>query len=108
MADLALQRIPQAGLQPTYAAAAAAGDTAPIGTHCLLAVKNGSEAEVTVTVAVNGDLDGLAVEDAALAIPAAGDALVPLRPIYRDATTGRAAITYSAHTDVTVAALQLP
>lgn len=108
MAVLIAQAMPLGGLQPTYAAAAGAGDQAPIGEKLVLHVRNDDASAKTVTVATPGTVGGLAIADAAQVIPAGGDAFIPLKATYRDPATGRAAITYSAATSVTVAVLQLP
>ncbi|MFM9629513.1 hypothetical protein ACKI10_18035 [Streptomyces galilaeus] len=58
-----------------------------------------------MTVVTPGTLDGLALADSVLAIPAGGHGFVPLTHVYRDPATGRANITYSAVTTVNVAVL---
>jgi hypothetical protein len=108
MAVLTAQAMPLGGLQPTYAAAAGGGDQAPVGEKLLLHVRNDDASSKTVTVATPGTVGGLAIADAAQTIPAGGDAFIPLKSTYRDPATGRAAVTYSAATSVTVAVLQLP
>ncbi|MDT3395436.1 hypothetical protein RKE29_02015 [Streptomyces sp. B1866] len=108
MAVLSAQRLPLSGLQPTYAAAASGGDQAPVGEKLFLHVRNGGGSSITVTVATPGTVGDLAVADAAQTIPAAGAAFIPLTSTFRDPMTGRAAITYSGVTTVTVAVLQLP
>jgi hypothetical protein len=106
MAVLTAQAMPLGGLQPTYAAAAGGGDQAPVGEKLLLHVRNDDASSKTVTVATPGTVGGLAIADAAQTIPAGGDAFIPLKSTYP--ATGRAAVTYSAATSVTVAVLQLP
>jgi hypothetical protein len=108
MAVLTAQAMALGGLQPTYAAAAGGGDQAPVGEKLVLHVRNDDASSKTVTVATPGTVGGLAIADAAQTIPAGGDAFFPLKSTYRDPATGRAAITYSAVTSVTVAVLQLP
>ena len=108
MAILTAQALPVTGLQPTYASAAGGGDQAPVGEKLVLHVKNGDASSKTVTLATPGTVAGLAVADAQQVIPADGEAFIPLKSVFRDPATGRAAITYSAATSVTVAVLQLP
>ncbi|MFH8369195.1 hypothetical protein [Streptomyces sp. NPDC018031] len=108
MGALSAQSVAVSGTQPTYAAAGASGDTAPVGDRLVLHVVNGSASTVTVTVATPGTVGGLAIADAAQAVPAGGGAFIPLSTVYRDPVTGRAAVTYSAATDVDVAVLHLP
>ncbi|WP_228979716.1 hypothetical protein [Streptomyces sp. DH12] len=107
MADLSAQRMTLGGLQPTYAAAAGGGDTAPIGNDIVLHVKNGDASPHTVTIATPGTVGGLAVADASQVIDAGDEAFIPLRSVYRG-PDGRAAISYDGVTSVTVAVLQLP
>ncbi|MDX3559069.1 hypothetical protein PV729_46760 [Streptomyces europaeiscabiei] len=108
MAVLTAQAMPLGGLQPAYAAAAGGGDQAPVGEKLVLHVRNDDASSKTVTVVTPGTVGGLAIADAAQTIPAGGDAFIPLKSTYRDPATGRAAVTYSAATSVTVAVLQLP
>jgi hypothetical protein len=108
MAILSAQRLPLSGLQPTYASAASGGDQAPVGEKLVLHVRNGDATSKTVTIATSGTVGNLAVADAQQTIPASGSAFIPLKSAFRDPMTGRASITYSAVTSVTVAVLQLP
>lgn len=108
MAALTAQSISTAGLAPTFANAAAGGDTAPVGGDLVLIVRNGSGSAVTVTVATPGTVGGLDIADASVSVPAGGSGVIPMAAVYRDPVTNRAAITYSAVTTVTVAVLQLP
>jgi hypothetical protein len=108
MAILSAQALPLGGLQPTYSNAASGGDQAPVGEKLVLHVRNDDASAKTVTVATPGTVGGLAVADAQQVVPADGDAFIPLKGAFRDPMTGRAAITYSAVTSVTVAVLQLP
>jgi hypothetical protein len=108
MADLTPQKVALGGLQPTWAAASGGGDTAPVGTHLLLLVRNDGASPATVTVTTPGTVGGLALGDAAQAVPADGTAVVPLRAAYRDPVTGRAAISYSDATSLDVAVIQVP
>lgn len=110
MASLNLIAVPVAtGLVDVAAqavAAAGGGDTAPVGPGRFLYVLNGDASSKTVTVATPGTVKGLAIADATLVVAAGKHAIIPLTDVYRGAT-GRAAITYSAVTSVTVAAFEL-
>lgn len=108
MAALTSQRLSAAGTAPTYATASAGGDTAPVGRDLVLHVFNGSGASITVTVVTPGTVNGLAIADAALVIPAGDQGFVPLAKVYKNPSTGLANVTYSATTSVEVAVLQLP
>lgn len=108
MATLSAQDLPLGGLQPTYAAATGGGDTAPVGDKLVLHVRNGGAGSITVGAVTPGTVGNLAVGDAALAVAAGEDGFLPLNRVYRDPTSGRAPITYTGVTSVTVAVLKLP
>lgn len=109
MAALALTQASILGgtvLDDHTVAAASLGDTAPVGPRRALYVKNGSGVSVTVTAVTPGDISGLAIADATLVLAAGKSGLLPL-PRMLAGADGRAAITYSAVTTVTVAAVEL-
>ncbi|GEC02956.1 hypothetical protein SSP24_06110 [Streptomyces spinoverrucosus] len=110
MANLNLVPVPVAtGIADVAAQAVAAsggGDAAPVGPGRFLYVANGDAASKTVTIATPGTVSGLAVADASLVVAAGDHGIIPLANVYRGAN-GRAAITYSAVTGVTVAAFEL-
>lgn len=82
------------------------GDSAPVGPRLFLYVANGDAAPHTVTVATPGSVSGLAIADAQLAVPAGGSGLLPLTRLFAG-TNGRAAISYDAVTNVSVAVFEL-
>lgn len=97
------------GLADVAAAAVAAavgGDTAPTGPGRFLYVNNGSGAPITATVATPGTVSGLDVENAALVVGAGDHGIIPLSRVFAG-VSGRAAVTYSAVTTVTVAVVEL-
>lgn len=110
MANLNLIKVPvSTGILDAAAqavAASASGDSVPVGPNRFLYINNASAGVLTVTVATPGTVDGLAIADAALAVPAGKHALLPLASVYRGAD-GRAAITYSGVTTLTVACFEL-
>jgi hypothetical protein len=110
MADLSLIAVPVAtgiaDVAGQAVAAAAGGDTAPVGPARFLYVANADASSKTVTVATPGTVKGHAIADASVAVAAGDHAIIPLNDVYRG-TNGRAAITYSAVTSVTVAAFEL-
>jgi hypothetical protein len=111
MADLSLISVPVAtGIADAAAqtvAAAGGGDTAPVGPGRFLYASNGSGGALTVTVATPGTVSGLAIADTAVSIAAGDIAIIPLANVHRG-SNGRAAITYSGVTSLTVAAFELP
>jgi hypothetical protein len=106
MAILTAQVVTTGGLAPNFASASAGGDQAPISKQSFLVVRNGGASPITATVVTPGTVKGLPIADASLTVAAGGSGFVPLDSIYRDPATGRAAITYSAVTSVTVGVIQ--
>jgi hypothetical protein len=104
MAALTTNVLPLTGLRfdDKLVAAAGGGDTAQTGAGVLLAVKNADSGSHTVTIATPGTVDGLAVADRAVAVPAGQTFVIPITDRYRDPSTGRAAISYDGVTSVTV------
>jgi hypothetical protein len=104
MAALATNVVPLTGLRfdDKLVAAAGGGDTAATGAGVLLAVKNADSGSHVVTIATPGTVDGLAVADRAVTVPAGQTFVIPITDRYRDPSTGRAAITYDGVTSVTV------
>lgn len=103
MAALQTAVIPVAGLRidNLFVAAAGGGDDAETGAGVDLIVKTAGTI-TTVTIATPETFDGLALADRTFTTVATGESKIPLSNRYRDPTTGRAAITYSAVTAVTV------
>lgn len=110
MAALATNVVPLTGLQldGVLAAATSGGDDCQTGVGVFLAVKNADAASKTVTLATPQTVDGdLAVADRAVTVAAGKTQMIPVTDRYRDPATGRAAITYSAVTSVTVAVIRV-
>jgi hypothetical protein len=112
MAVLTVQDITRASMVPTYAAAAAAGDTfVDDGTgRTYVEAVNGSGAPITVTIASTfspAANSGQAAANLAIAIAAgARRKFGPIGPNFRSAN-GTVTMTYSAHADLTVGAFKL-
>lgn len=107
MALLTTQQITQAGVGPTFVAAAGGGDQVLADDRTYLHVKNASGGAITVTVVTPGTVNGLAIADLTVSVPAAGEReFGPIGPgQFADASLGgNAAITYSGVTSLTVAA----
>jgi hypothetical protein len=108
MAKLTVQKQSLDGLNPTLAAADAAGDTFPNDGKTYFEVKNGSAGAVTITAnsvqACNFGFD----HDVAVSIAAGGAVRLGPFPTNRfNDTNGEVSVTYSAATSVTVAAVTL-
>jgi hypothetical protein len=87
-------------------AAAAGGDTAPVGPNRALYVNNGGAGSVTVTVTTPGEVHSMAIADPTLTLAAGESGIIPLGKVFAG-TNGRASISYSDVTSVTVAAIEL-
>ena len=111
MAALTTQQIVQAGLNPTFTAAAGGGDTATPGDKTFLVVKNGGGSPITVTLAAFPDTSpwGTTIPDLAVTVPNAGERWIgPLvGSSFANPSTGAAGISYSGVTSVTVAVVTL-
>ena len=107
MAAITLQTLTLGGAVSTLVAASGGGDTCPAGDGIFLEVNNGSGSSVTVTIATPGTVDGLAIADRAVAIPAGERWKIPVGRRYAKAD-GSADVTYSSATTVTVGAFRVP
>lgn len=110
MADLTTQAINRAGIGPTYAAAAGGGDKFIPGKDVFLHAKNGSGGALTVTIVTPKTVSGEAIEDRAVSVPAGAERMIgpfPKSLFANPADSGKAAITYSGVTSLTIAVLSL-
>ena len=115
MADLTIQKVVEAGLKATYAAATAGGDAVlNVRGDVVLHVKNAAAGSKTVTVtaqttskAVKG-MGSMTKANIVAVIPAGEDWFIgPFSAeAYNDAN-GKAQITYDDVTSVTIAALEI-
>lgn len=106
MAVINAQSAPVAnGLEVVFSNAAALGDEVPVGNGRILIVKNGDASAKTVTVATPGTVKGLDIAEASKAITAGGIWVLPLADEFRN-SVGRATVTYSAVTSVTLAVVE--
>ena len=108
MATLTVQNISLAGITPSYAAAAAAGDEFANTGDTLFHIKNGGS-EITLTIETPAKIEGIDIAEITVTIPATtGDKMVgPFDPSIFNQTTGRVAVTYSSETSITVGAFKL-
>lgn len=108
MALLAYQKSAAVGATITMAAADVAGDTVAPRADGMVLVRNGSGAEITVTVVVPGTQYDKARPDITKAVAAgAYAAFGPFPNDLADPTDHLVDITYSAVTTVTVAAISV-
>lgn len=118
MALLTNQSIVRTGLEATYAAASAGGDTIDgTGERVFLHVINGGGGDVTVTVETPNTVDGLAVADLDVVVTAGEERMIGPFPLalYGQNNAGESLndgqaveVTYSGVASVTVAAIKLP
>jgi hypothetical protein len=104
LAALTTNVIPLAGLRidNLFTAAAGGGDDCDTGAGVDLIVKT-TGTLTTVTLVTPELVDGdLAVADRAVTTVATGETKIPVTARYRNPSTGRASITYSSVTGVTV------
>lgn len=106
MAELTVQVIAQAGLNPSYGAAAAGGDTFENDGKTYLHVKNGGAGSITVTVDADKNCDQGFDHNASVAVPAGGERIIGPFPLHQ--YPAKPSVTYSGVTSVTVAAVRLP
>lgn len=113
MAELSDEEVSEVGLNPTFNAAAAGGDTFVnrTGSRTILYVKNGDASPHTVTVTadrVNFDTPGggrLRKANVAVQVPAGEERAIG--PFPQGAFGERPSVTYDAVTNLTVAVMRL-
>jgi hypothetical protein len=109
MAELTVQQIARTGLEATYAAAAGGGDEFDNDGRTFFHIINANGSDRTATFVTSVTVDGLAVGDVAVVVTAGEERMVgPFPPSIFNDTDGHVNVTYSAVTDVTVAAIRLP
>lgn len=108
MATLTVQEYDRDGLHPDYATCSAGGDTFANNGDTIIHVKNAQgAATATVTIKTQATVDGLAVADKAVTLPATEDAIIgPFPPSIYNTTGGMVELTYDTVVTVTVAAIQ--
>jgi len=105
---LSVQDIARSGLEPSYEAANADGESVANNGRVFVHVKNGSGSSVTVTIQTPGTVDGLAVADRTVAIPAAEERMIGVfPPADYNQSDDAVYVDFSAVTTVTVAAIRL-
>ena len=112
MAELTVQQITETGGAATYVSANGDGDVADNNGHLFLHIKNGGGSEITVTVTAqitsvdNGMYGDLTKANASIAVSASAEAFIGgFAPAAFNDGDSEIAITYSAVTSVTIAAL---
>ena len=107
MAALTTQVVSASGIAPTYTQVTAA-DTFSPGDHVFLHIKNGGGSPTTATITTPGTVDGLAISDLPVTVPAAGERMIGPLPARTFAKSdGQADLVCSPTTTVTVAVLRV-
>ncbi|MBN9393437.1 MAG: hypothetical protein J0I20_35730 [Chloroflexi bacterium] len=107
----AVQQVTRSGLAATYSAPDASnGETIPNDGKTILHIKNTNGTPLTVTIATPGTVDGLAVADRTVTVPATtGDRFIGPFPTGTYNQPGNVLnVDYSSATGATVAALSIP
>ena len=111
--DLTIQTVTISGLEPTYVAATATdGDMWRNSGKEFLHVINASGGSINVTVLTPATVDGLAIEDKVVAVPAGEDRMIgTFKPAHYNnpaggTDPGKIYVEYSAVTSVTVAVIR--
>lgn len=112
MAELTVQQITEDGAAATYVAANSGGDTADNNGNLFLHIKNGGGSSITATITAqtttvnSGAYGELTKANAAVTVEASGEAFIGgFAPAAFNDGNSEIAITYSAVTSVTIAAL---
>lgn len=104
----AVQQIVRTGLTPAYSAANADGHSIANDGRVFQHIKNGSGSSINVTAQTPATVDGLAVAERVVAIPAGEERMIgPFQPGIYNQADGSVYIDYSAVTTVTVATFRL-
>ena len=108
MATIAATIILKTGNQPAFVACAGAGDAFANDGKTLLIIKNVNGAARTLTIVSQNTVDGLAVADRTVNLPATDDTYITDldKGVYNDAN-GLAQLTYSTEVGLTIGILRL-
>ena len=106
---LTLQSIVRGGLEPAYTAANADGHSVTNdGKRTFVHVNNGSGSEVTITIDTPGTVDGLAISDREVAVPAGEERMIgPFPTDWYNQSDGTVHVDYSDTTSVTIGAFKV-
>ena len=107
--ELTVQQAVRTGVTPTYNSASANNNTFANDGHTIIEVKNTSGSPINVTIETPGTVDGNAVADLVVAVPAtSGDKIIgPFPPSIYNQTGGVIYLDWSATTNVTVAVIRV-
>lgn len=108
MADLTVQSATSAGLEVTFASATSGGDAFVNDGKSILRVKNGDDADMTVTIDSPTECNQGGTHDITVTVTAGEERDIGpfLRNRFND-EDGKVQVTYSAVTSVTVAVISI-
>lgn len=106
MATVNTQNITNLGTAATYSAASPGGDRFLPADGTFLHVKNGGGSPITVTLVTPGSVDGLAVADRPISVPAGSDRFIAAPSKLYRSNDGLGDVTWSGTTSVTFAAIR--
>jgi hypothetical protein len=107
MATRATETIAATGTEATYhPATASTGDKVAAVDGTILHVKNGGVGATTVTIDTPGSVEGLAIANREVAIPAGEDRFIALSKVYRNQADGLATFVCAPETSVTFAVVR--
>lgn len=109
MATLTVANVTRAGVDMAGVAADVAGDEWTNTGQEFIEIKNGGASPITATLDIKSTVDGAVVTDPTVSVAAGATKMIGPFPsaYYTDATTGRAKVTYSAVTSVTIKVVKL-
>lgn len=109
MATLTVQEIPLTGVAPSYDAATGGGDEFVNSGREFIHVKNGGGGSINVTINSQVNCNQGYDHDAVVAVGASAEKMIGPFPKDRfNDSGGKAQITYSGVTSVTIAVIRLP
>ena len=106
--SVTVQDVERSGLEPSYEAANGDGDAFENNGRVVFHAKNGSGGAITLTFQTPGMVDGLAVADRTVSIPAGEERMCGVfPPSDYNQSDGDVYVDYSGVTSLTVAALRI-
>mgnify|MGYP006292739519 CR=1 FL=1 len=105
---LAVQDIGRSGLDPSYSAADSEGHEFQNNGRVFVHVKNGDGSNHDVTIQTPNTVDGLAISDRTVTVPAGEERMIgSFPPGHYNQSDGNVNVDYSAITGMTIAAFRL-
>src|SRR4051812_247505 len=103
MATVSTQSVTTTGGALTYSAASGGGDRFTPGSTSFMHVVNGSGSSINVTITTPGTVDGLAISDRVIAVPAGVSRIFKVTSELYASADGLGDVAWSAVTSITFA-----